>query len=257
MHYQISRDGQMYGPYTLEDLKRYLASGNVLPNDLAKSETMADWLPVEQILAQAAVSGTPVEPAAAYQPVGSTTAANANAYRGLDYGQPMMGTAAQGQTLAASPYPDAPNLHWGLVLLFAILTGGIFMIIWNLVIAAWVKRVQPNATSLYYYAGFVVFKVINWIVVLPHTLSTFAHPHGLHTGGIGGFLFWLVAWVLKLIWRFSQRTSLEEHFNGPEPVGLRLDSIMTFFFGGLYFQAKLNEVNEMKQRARFSSQRPY
>ena len=43
----------MYGPYTLEDLQRYLASGNVLPTDLAKSEEMSDWLPVSQILAGA------------------------------------------------------------------------------------------------------------------------------------------------------------------------------------------------------------
>jgi hypothetical protein len=257
MHYQISRDGQMYGPYTLEDLKRYLASGNVLPNDLAKSEAMAEWLPVEQILAQAAMAGAPPEPTAAYQPVAAGTQQSESAYRGLDYGQPITGATAQAQTMAASRYPDAPNLHWGLVLLFAILTGGIFMIVWNLVIAAWVKRVQPNATSLYYYLGFVVFKLINWIVVVPQALYNIGHPQGLHTGGMSGFLFWFIAWVLKLIWRFSERASLEEHFNGPEPVGLRLDSIMTFFFGGLYFQAKLNEVNEMKQRARFSSQRPY
>ncbi len=40
MHYQISRNGQMYGPYTLEDLQRYLASGNILPTDMAKTEAM-------------------------------------------------------------------------------------------------------------------------------------------------------------------------------------------------------------------------
>ena len=27
MPYQVSRNGQMYGPYTLEDLQRYVASG--------------------------------------------------------------------------------------------------------------------------------------------------------------------------------------------------------------------------------------
>ena len=41
MHYQITRNGQNYGPYTLEDLQRYLASGNVLPTDLCKSDEMA------------------------------------------------------------------------------------------------------------------------------------------------------------------------------------------------------------------------
>jgi uncharacterized membrane protein YhaH (DUF805 family) len=62
MHYQISRNGQTYGPYTLEDLERYLATGNVLPSDLAKSEDMADWLPVSQILGGAAPAAIPVAP---------------------------------------------------------------------------------------------------------------------------------------------------------------------------------------------------
>ena len=62
MPYQISRGGQMYGPYTLEDLQRYVASGNVLPTDMAKSEEMADWAPVSQIL-----GGTAAAAVAPYQ----------------------------------------------------------------------------------------------------------------------------------------------------------------------------------------------
>ena len=68
MHYQVSRNGQMYGPYTLEDLQRYLASGNVLPTDLAKSEEMADWVPVSQLITPQAVPVDPpvAEPVAAF-----------------------------------------------------------------------------------------------------------------------------------------------------------------------------------------------
>ena len=58
MTYQVSRNGQMYGPYTLEDLKRYVASGNILGTDMAKSEEMPDWLPVAQILGIAGTAGT-------------------------------------------------------------------------------------------------------------------------------------------------------------------------------------------------------
>ena len=50
MHYHVSRGGQTYGPYTLADLQRYVASGHILLNDLAKSEEMSDWIPVGQIL---------------------------------------------------------------------------------------------------------------------------------------------------------------------------------------------------------------
>ena len=53
MVYHVSRDGQNYGPYTLEDLQWYVASGNVLPTDLAKSDDMPDWVPVSQVLGMA------------------------------------------------------------------------------------------------------------------------------------------------------------------------------------------------------------
>lgn len=110
MPYQISREGQLYGPYTLEDLQRYLASGNVLPTDLAKSEEMPDWLPVSQIVSQA-VSHTAAAPAT--PPTGMPTQP---ASPGIAT-QPYYAPPAYTGTPSGSPYPDPPNLHWGLVLL--------------------------------------------------------------------------------------------------------------------------------------------
>jgi len=96
MTYQVSRNGQMYGPYTLEDLQRYVASGNVLPTDLAKSEEMADWLPVAQILGQ-----TPGQTPG--QPLGATGVA-----------APAYPPAAGYPAASVNQYPDPPNLNWGL-----------------------------------------------------------------------------------------------------------------------------------------------
>ena len=42
MPYQVSREVQLYGPYTSDDLQRYVSSADVLPTDLAKSEDMPD-----------------------------------------------------------------------------------------------------------------------------------------------------------------------------------------------------------------------
>jgi GYF domain 2 len=50
MNYFVSRDGQEYGPYTLSDVQRYVASGNIAVSDLARSEGMTDWAPVSQIV---------------------------------------------------------------------------------------------------------------------------------------------------------------------------------------------------------------
>ena len=57
MLYHVKRNDENYGPYTLEDLQRYVASGNVLPTDLAKSEGMTEWVPVAQVLGDAMPAG--------------------------------------------------------------------------------------------------------------------------------------------------------------------------------------------------------
>jgi hypothetical protein len=227
MTYQVSRNGQMYGPYTLEDLQRYVASGNVMPTDLAKSEDMPEWLPVAQILATA---GAPAGPA----PAGPNPA----------YATPS--TYAQPSGVA---YPDPPNLNWGLELLFGFLTCGLFVIVWNLIIASWSNRIQPASKALMYYIIATVLIVLNfggsWGVLI-----AFAHHHQQHQSLLGSLIS-LATWVVRLIARFTLRDTLEQHFNGPEPLGLRLSAVMTFFFGGIYFQYKLNEINELKQAIRY------
>ena len=273
MHFHISRNGQTYGPYTLEDLQRYLASGNVLATDLAKSDQMSEWIPVSQILASSASAGSPSGPSGYEPTVDLAPQQHGAGYRaplGTGYPDPQAGTpyaapAAYGQQPgapvgggASSPYPDAPNLNWGLVLLFGLLTCTLFMVIWNLVVAAWLRRVQPNATSLFYYLGAPILMVLQWSTGLSYTLHHIASP-GLHmyidhplTGILG-----LAVWVVRLIARFSQKASLEEHFNTVEPLGLRLSGVMTFFFGGVYFQYHLNRINAIKQAARYGMGRQF
>jgi len=68
MTYQLSRDGQLFGPYTIEDLQRYLASGNVMLTDLAKGEGMTDWVPVSQLLQPGAPPPPPASGAMFQQP---------------------------------------------------------------------------------------------------------------------------------------------------------------------------------------------
>jgi hypothetical protein len=221
MTYQVSRNGQMYGPYALEDLKRYVASGNILPTDLAKSEEMADWLPVSQII------GTSSVPAAGYVAPPLTP-------------QP-----------TSTAYPDPPNLNWGLELLLGFLTCTLFVMVWNLVIASWANRVEPASKALMYYIIATVLIVLNfggsWGVMISIAHHNQPHQHFL------GSLIGIAAWVVRLIARFTLRDTLERHFNVAEPLGLRLSAVMTFFFGGIYFQYKLNEINQQKQALRYQS----
>ena len=216
MQYQVSRNGQMYGPYTLEDLKRYVASGHILYTDMAKSEDRPEWLPVSQIL------GTSPAYAAAPGP----------------YAQP-----------SAVAYPDSPNLNWVLELLLGFLTCVLFVIVWNLVIAAWAKRVQPASNALMYYIIATVLMVLNLGGSYGGVLAAMHHqPH--HQSIFGGLIA-IATWVIRLIARFTLRDTLEKHYNGAEPLGLSLSAVMTFFFGGIYFQYKLNRINEIKETLRY------
>jgi hypothetical protein len=233
MPYHITRSGQTYGPYTLEDLQRYVASGNVLLTDLAKSDEMTDWLPVAQILNPAAganpVPGAPLPPS--YVPPATP------------YGQPA--------SYAVSPYPDPPNLHWALVLLLAIFSCGLFAVIWDFVQVLWMKRIQPQTKAFPYFIAYAVLSLLNG------GLSVRASAIAMHSGhrhtSASSILISIAVFVLVIVYRFSMRDSLELHFNTAEPLGLRLGPIMTFFFGGIYFQYHFNRLNAMKQAIRYRS----
>jgi hypothetical protein len=237
MSYQVSRNGQLYGPYTLEDLQRYVATGNVLPTDLATDVSNPDappnWVPVSQLLAASgAVIPTPI---AAYLP----NYALPNPYAG-----------------SAVPYPDPPNLNWGLCLLFGFLTCGIFNLVYDLIQVLWVKKVEPASKSLMYYLIFIAFEVLNLggtfgkIALFSSgrftEVPTSSVPLALLSAAIS-----IGVVVMYILYRFIMRAELERHFNGPEPIGLRLNPIMTFFFGGLYFQYHFNRINEIKRGLRY------
>jgi GYF domain 2/Domain of unknown function (DUF4234) len=228
MNYFIKRDDKEYGPYSLADLQKYVASGNVLLTDLCRSEGLTDWVPVSQV-----IGNIPV-PAAAPQPTAGTV-----------YGAPAAYGAPAGHAAAAvSQYPPPPSLHWGILILLGVLTCGIFGWVWAFIQAAWVKKVQPESKALLYY-GIAV-----GLFVLMFGGAFMAGVQGQAGAGrepvfllfrLGGAIMWLVA-------AFNMRSSIEDHFNSAEPIGLSLNGVMTFFFSIYYFQYHFTRINEMKQR---------
>jgi hypothetical protein len=224
MLYHVSRNGQTYGPYTVEDLQRYVASGNVLPTDLARSEEMAEWVPVAQVLG-ASLPAAPT-PAAGY-------AGDAPAYPAM-----------------AVQYPDPPNLHWALVLVIGIFTCGLFCTIWDFVQSAWMRKVNPRSNALFLYIAEFVVSFLGgfgrFFLVFTSVFRHSYHPYRLLGLGVS-----LIALTLLELARFDMRRSMEEHYNGPEPIGLSLSGVMTFFFGIYYFQYHFTRINELKQLARY------
>src|SRR5262245_45001504 len=108
MKYYIKRELNEYGPYSLADLQRYVAQGNFALTDLTRSEGMADWVPVSQVLGnmpaapppQAPTPGAAPYPTGLMQPV---AAQPAGMQTGMAYG------AAPAQQVAGLVPPD---FHW-------------------------------------------------------------------------------------------------------------------------------------------------
>lgn len=70
--------------------------------------------------------------------------------------------------------------------------------------------------------------------------------------GIAGYgVVAVLCWVVRLVARFSFRADLEQHYNTTEPIGLEINPVLTFFFGGIYLQSVMNRINAIKRGVAF------
>ena len=243
MAYHIARNGQTYGPYTLDDLERYIASGHVLLQDQARSDDTAEWTTVAELpRAAGRTPVAPVHPSVTFQPAPGIASAGP-------------AFVPQVPLVQAAALNNPPNLHWALVLLFDCLTCSFFQMVWNIIMGAWFRRVSPGSKALWLYIASAVLIVIQGITgqALGFMSGRYAgsgppfDPRG-HYGVLATYgLIALVAWITRLVARFTFRSELEQHFNTVDPIGLQINPVLTFFFGGLYLQSVLNRINETKR----------
>lgn len=218
MNYYVARGGQQYGPYTAEAVRRYLAEGSLLPSDHAREETAQQWTTLAQLFPSApAAPAPPVAPAAAW-------------------GAPTPGYMAM-------PVPP-PSLHWALVLLFGVLTLGIFSYIWAFVQSNWVRKIDAQSRATTYYVLWLLFGVV----------GAFFRTAGSVRGGDEGValakfsvLLSLVGAVFLIVGAFNIRRSLEAYYNNVEPIHLWMSGVMTFFFNILYIQYHLTRIAKWRQ----------
>jgi len=208
MNYTIKRDLQEFGPYTLAELQRYVSTGNVLLTDQCRSEGITEWVPVSQV-----IGNIPV-PVAAPAPTAASLAAT-----------------------AAALYPAPPSLHWAIVLLLGIVTCGIFLWVWAIVQANWVRKVQPASKGMVFWSFAILLSLVNGVLS--------AVPDNAAKGF--GVIARIAAAILWIAGSFSMKSSIEEHYNTAEPIGLELNGVMTFFFNVFYFQYHFTKINEARK----------
>ena len=207
MQYTVKRNGQEYGPYTLADLQRYVALGNILVSDLVKSEGMDDWVPVSQVIGNIPIP-TPAAPQWAPPPV--------------------------------DMYPAPPGLNWVIVMVLQIITCGLFGIVWLIVQSIWVRKVEPESKAIIFLCVGFVLSFMSGAIQTSQDMKGFSAI--LELAGI----------VVIYVGIFSMKSSIEEHYNVAEPIGLRLSGVMTFFFAVIYFQYHFNEIAKVKDSQRLS-----
>ena len=240
MKYYIQRGLSEYGPYTLAELQRYVAQGNILLADLCRGDGMTDWVPVSQVLGNIPVPApAPVPEPAAGTVYGAPQATNP-AYAG---------TPAYGATATpVTPGPVPPDFHWALVLVINFLCG-LFRIVWLFIEASFVKKIRPDSNFLVF---MIVGKclqilsgVVGYAVIIAGAISRGGNEPPV-LGFLLGFLGWTAGFVILYIGIFKMRDAIEQYYNTVEPINLRLSRVMTFFFPTFYFQHHFSRIARWK-----------
>jgi hypothetical protein len=209
MDYLVRRGEEQFGPYTLAELQQYAQSGRVLPTDMAKSEGLAEWVPVSQIL------GNIPAPAA-----GAVT------------------------TTSAPPEPTVPlppNLHWSLVLILGFFTRQLFNCAWAFVQANWARRLSGDNKAMVYVAMYPAGIISGMVAIIAA-----AGMHHEEFVGIGVVLF-VAGLIFYIIGIFRIRDAMEDYYNTRERIGLTLSGAMTFFFSTVYLQYHINRIARWKK----------
>ncbi len=193
--YTLARGDQRYGPYTFDLLREYAAAGSIQPGDLVWTAGMATWSRVSDLLQEKVAPDAP----------------------------PPIPSAEPSPTRTA---PKPPSLHWAIVLVLALVTWGLFALIWMFVHAVWIRRIDPKSKALYTLAGGIAFPLILGFV----TGMTGASFDGLE---LLAQLVWVIA---VLVAYFDMRAAIEVRYD------LDLSGIMTFFFSVLYLQYHLRLI---------------
>lgn len=250
MQYHISRQGQTYGPYPAEDVKRMLVEGRLLPADLCWTEGMAGWEPLGKVMGVAAAPAAPAPPPAARPaPMQAAPPQRSMPVQGPQPGaqpyapRPQQAPQWQGQPVQAAwgaggQWPAPPDMHWAAVLLLSMVTCGIFGLVWFYKQAAFVKRLDPRNQAIQFFFGYIAVLFASILISFMGRLTTLL---------IINFLLPWAALALLLAAVFSMRTVLQRHYNTVENIGLRLGPVMTFFFNMLYFQYHFSRINRWKK----------
>jgi hypothetical protein len=143
--------------------------------------------------------------------------------------------------ISGDAYPAPPQLHWALVLLFTLLTLGIFMIVWIFVQSTWVRKINPASNVTAQFIVYVVLAIVSQLMV--------ESPDNLRAVGL---LLMLASYVVFYFGAYSIRRSMLNHYNSVEPMQLKLSAAMTFLFSTFYLQYHMTRIARWKAASKLA-----
>lgn len=219
----VNRAGLKYGPYTIDKAEAFYREGRFLPDDFVWKTGMDAWQPAADMfghLAPALDVAAGALPEGAAMPVAHYGAA---------------GPSSVDCSTESSDVPLPPKLHWACVLLFSIITLGIFFIVWMFVQSRWVKKIDPTSNASLYLTTYL-------LLTLAGQAMSEASGNGLRAVGL---LAILGAYVVFYIAMYSMRRSMLNRFAGDTALGLTLSPALVFLFSVLYFQSRMTRIHRV------------
>jgi hypothetical protein len=129
-----------------------------------------------------------------------------------------------------SPGPPPPRLHWTIVLLLAIVTIGLFLDVWLIVQALWVRKHDPQSKV-------VLLCVVSIVVSVIAEIMNAVHAPVQLTAAV-----FIISLVLALIPTFAIRDFLAGYITRATGRRAYLGSFLTLILGPIYLQYHMNKI---------------
>ncbi|MDO8388297.1 MAG: hypothetical protein Q7T13_18110 [Polaromonas sp.] len=139
---------------------------------------------------------------------------------------------AQGHQAADQRFPAPPKLHWSLLVLFTVMTFGIFLLVWMFIQSSWARKVDPGSQATAFFAG----EMFLYMLSLVFAASSSSALKSLELPLLLGSCIPFYAGV------YSIRRTMLDHYNKVEAIPLEISGAMTFFFGLLHLQYHMTRM---------------
>jgi type II secretory pathway pseudopilin PulG len=248
----VGRDGKQQGPYSEADVRRWLAEGRFGRDAVGWRKGMSDWAPLASLLREPVAAAPPPAPPPA-TPRPATFEGRAPRRDGWADTANAYGSDEQPTYASRRDLPPPPSMHWGLVILFTILTLGIFGIVWPFIQANWVRRIDGESNAKLMLGLSITCYFLGYFLIRAGTPSL--EGDGAHPAMVGfGGLLELSYYVLYLAAFFSMASSIKQEMKAYR-VPVQIGGVTLFFFNTLYLQGQLSWLARW-QRTGQTSPRP-